>query len=385
VLAKIEAAAGTPIDGHAPGLRGTELNAYIAAGIMSDHECTTREEAEEKLRKGMFLMAREGSSEKNLAALLPAINDETWQRCMFVVDDRTAMDLAYEGDIDHVVRRAIALGMNPVRAIQLATASPAGYFRLYDRGSISAGKVAHLITVPDLEDFVVDRVYHRGKLVARGGRPLFSAGELQAELTGTVRLVSPTLDALRIPAQTEQFPVIELVPGQIVTRKRLMRPARRNGAFVSDVSRDLLKLVVAERHHATGRIGKGFVTGFALRCGALASTIGHDSHNIICVGASDEDMLGAINTLVDVHGGLAVYCDGEARAVLPLPIGGLLSAEPLEEVIRVQRSIEEEAAALGVTVPAPFSLLSFLALPVIPELRVTDLGVVDVEQFRIVA
>lgn len=385
VLAKIEAARGKPIDGHAPGLRGADLNAYLAAGIMSDHECTTREEAEEKLRKGMHLMLREGSSEKNLEALLPAVTDETWPRCMFVVDDRTAGDLVREGDIDHVVRRAIALGMEPVRAIQLATCNPARYFRMHDRGSISPGKVAHMVTVPDLREFAVDRVYHRGRLVARGGRPLFSPPGHGAELTGTVRLAPPSRESLRIPAQSAEFPVVELVPGQIITRKRMMLPAVRDGAFVSDVSRDVLKLVVAERHHGTGRIGKGFVTGFGLRRGAMASTIGHDSHNIICVGVSDEDIIGAISTLIGSQGGLAVYCDGAAAAVLPLPTGGLLSMEPLQDVLRAQTRVEQAAAALGVTVRSPFSLLSFLALPVIPELRVTDLGVVDVGQFRVIA
>ncbi|MBN1152642.1 MAG: adenine deaminase, partial [Dehalococcoidia bacterium] len=218
VLAKIEAARGKPIDGHAPGLRGSDLDGYVAAGIMSDHECTTQDEAEEKLRKGMYLMMREGSSEKNLEALLPAVTDKTWHRCMFVVDDRTAADLAHEGDIDHVVRRAIALGMNPVRAIQLATCNPARYFRMHDRGAIAPGKVAHLITVNDLSDFVVDRVYHRGTLVARGGHPLFVAPEHEAELSDTVRLAPPPLQSLRIADTQRDFPVVELIPGQIVTR-----------------------------------------------------------------------------------------------------------------------------------------------------------------------
>ena len=385
VVAKIEAARGKPIDGHAPGLRGMDLNAYLAAGIMSDHECTTREEAEEKLRKGMYLMLREGSSEKNLEALLPAVTDNTFHRCMFVVDDRTAADLAREGDIDHVVRRAIALGMNPIRAIQLATCNPARYFRMFERGAISPGKVAHLISMRDLRSFVVDRVYHRGRLVAQDGEPLFTVEPDSSELTDTVHLAPTAMGSLRMPGTNSEFPVIELVPGQIVTRKRIMAPAIRDGAFVSDVARDILKLVVAERHRGTGNVGKGFVTGFGLQRGALASTIGHDSHNVICVGVTDEDIVGAIDTLRRVQGGLVVFADGEAKAVLPLPIGGLLSPEPLNLVVEAQAQLEEAARQLGVVPQSPFSLLSFLALPVIPELRVTDLGVVDVATFQVIA
>jgi adenine deaminase len=385
VLEKLEAARGRPIDGHAPGLSGASLNAYLAAGVMSDHECTTREEAEEKLKRGMYLMVREGSSEKNLEALLPAVTDLTFQRCMFVVDDRTAADLAHEGDIDHVVRRAIALGMEPVRAIQLATINPAQYFRLFDRGSVSPGKVAHLVTVPDLKSFVVDRVYHKGTLVARGGTPLFSLESDAAELTDTVRIAPVTVNSLQVAATDEAFPVIELVPGQIVTRKRLLRPRVEQGCFVSDIERDILKLVVVERHRASGNVGTGFVKGFGLRRGALATSVGHDSHNLICVGVTDDDIAGAIEALVQMQGGLVVYAARELLAALPLPIGGLLSAEPLDRVVQAQLQVEAVAKRLGVTTHSPFSQLSFLALPVIPELRVTDLGVVDVAEFRVIA
>ena len=385
MLGKLEAARGKPIDGHAPGLRGADLNAYLAAGIMSDHECTTREEAEERLHKGMYLMVREGSSEKNLEALLPAVTDDTFHRCMFVVDDRSAADLAREGDIDHVVRRAIALGMDPIRAIQLATINPAQYFRLFDRGSISPGQIAHVVSVRDLHNFVVDRVYHRGTLVARGGRPLFSSSLDSSELTNTMHLAPLASGALRMPHTLDAFPVIELVPGQIVTRKRILTPTVNDGVLVSDTARDLLKLVVVERHRGTGNIGKGFVTGFGLKRGALASSVGHDSHNVICVGATDSDMLGAIETLRRIQGGLVVFADGEAKATVPLPIAGLLSPEPLDRVIEALVELEEAARQLGVRPQSPFSLLSFLALPVIPELRVTDLGVVDVAEFRVVA
>ncbi len=385
VLEKLEAARGKPIDGHAPGLRGQDLNAYLAAGIMSDHECTTLEEAEEKLRKGMYLMIREGSSEKNLETLLPVITHETHSRCMFVVDDRSATDLAHEGDLDHVVRKAISLGLDPIRAIQLATINPAQYFRLHDRGAISPGKVAHLITMRDLNRFVVDRVFHAGKLVAERGRALFTLPEGPAELTDTIRMAPVDPDALKIPRAPGEFPVIELVPGQIITRRRMEIPRVAGDVFVSDTQRDILKLVVAERHHATGRIGKGFVTGFGLQRGAMASSVAHDSHNIVCVGVNDEDILGAIKTVQQSQGGLVAFADGEAKAVLPLPVAGLLSLDPLATVLEGQKRVEEAARQLGALPPAPFSLLSFLALPVIPELRVTDLGVVDVTQFRVIA
>jgi adenine deaminase len=304
---------------------------------------------------------------------------------MFVVDDRTAADLAREGDIDHVVRRAMELGMEPIRAIQLATCNPAHYFRLFDRGAIAAGKVAHLLTVTDLRSLEIDRVYHRGVLVAQGGKPLFSCTPEPSELTDTVRLGPLTVESLRIPRRRDGFPVIELVPGQIVTRKRIMEPAVEGEALVSDTTRDILKVIVAERHRGTGNIGRGFVTGFGLLRGAIASSVGHDSHNIICVGVTDEDILGAVEALRKAQGGLAVYADGATRAILPLPIAGLLSPEPLGHVVEVQAKVEAAARQLGTPPQSPFSLLSFLALPVIPELRVTDLGVVDVAEFRVIA
>lgn len=385
VLEKLEAARGRPIDGHAPGLHGRDLSAYIAAGIMTDHECTSLEEASEKLAMGMRIMIREGSSEKNVEVLLPLAAGETYRRCMFVVDDRSAADLAREGDIDHVLRRAIALGLDPVRAVQLATINPAEYFRLHDRGAVAAGMLADLITVEDLATFVVDRVYHRGALVAQGGRSLFTFPETKPELTDTVRIAPLGHRDLRIARTGSDFPVIELIPGQIVTRKRLLSPRVSGDEFVSDTSRDILKLVVVERHHATGRVGKGFVSGFGLTRGALASSIAHDSHNLVCVGVSDDDMLGALRALERMQGGLVAFADGAVQAALPLPVAGLLSPEPVQDVIAAQHGVEEAARLLGAKPPAPFALLSFLALPVIPELRVTDLGVVDVGAFRIIA
>jgi len=304
---------------------------------------------------------------------------------MLVVDDRSAADLAREGDIDHVLRRAIALGLDPVRAVQLATLNPAEYFRLHDRGAVAPGMLADLITVGDLAPFVVDRVYHRGALVAKDGESLFAVPETEPELTDTVRIAPLDRGDLRIARNGSEFPVIGLIPGQIVTRKRLLSPGVSGDEFVSDTSRDILKLVVVERHHATGRVGKGFVTGFGLRRGAIASSIAHDSHNLVCVGVSDDDMLGALRALERMQGGLVAFADGAVQAALPLPVAGLLSPEPVQHVIAAQHNVEEAARLLGAQPPAPFALLSFLALPVIPELRVTDLGVVDVGAFRVIA
>jgi adenine deaminase len=385
VLGKLEAARGRPVDGHAPGLRGADLDAYLAAGIMSDHECTEYEEAAEKLRKGMHLMLREGSSEKNLEALLPAVTEETFMRCMLVVDDRSAADLSSEGDIDHVIRRAIELGMDPIRAIQLATLCPAQYFRLFDRGFLGPGRRADIVSVNDLRDFRVDRVYHRGTPVAAGGGPLFTAPPVGAGLNGTVRTGGVTIEALRLPDRGGEFPVIELIPGQIVTRRRAAVPTTRDGDIVSDTTRDILKLVVVERHHSSGNVGKGLVHGFGLERGALATSIAHDSHNLVAVGVDDADILGALRAIEESEGGLAVFADGEVKARLPLPVAGLLSREPLARVLALQHEVESAAQALGKVPRAPFALLSFLALPVIPELRVTDKGVVDVAEFRVVA
>jgi len=385
VLDKITAAAGYPVDGHAPGVRGHDLDAYIAAGIMSDHECTTCEEAREKLHKGMHVMIREGSSEKNLEALLPLVTDLTYPRCMFVVDDRSAADLDAEGDIDHVVRKAIQLGLDPIRAVQLATINSARYFRLHDRGSVSPGKRADLVTLADLRAFSIDKVFYRGTMVAEGGVPLFQLPSSDSELTDTVRTRPLDGASLSMPYDGHEFPLIELIPGQIVTKKRYTKPTVSDDCIVSDTARDVLKLVVVERHAGTGNIGKGLVTGFGLKKGALASSVAHDSHNLIAVGATDGDILGALEALIEMQGGLVVFADGKVQAALPLPVAGLLSPAPLQQVLMQMRNVQTEAHHLGTLPQSPFALLSFLALPVIPELRLTDLGVVDVTEFRIIS
>jgi len=390
VLAKIAASRGKVIDGHAPGLSGKKLNAYIAAGMMSDHECTTYEEGKEKLKRGMYLMIREGSSEKNLDALLPLVNDNTYRRCFFVVDDRSCSDLLGEGDVDAVVRKAISRGLEPVRALQMATINTAEYFRLYDRGAVAPGYRADLITLTDLPGLKVDRVFHKARLVARGGKCLFPTPKAPPELTDTVHIKKPlTVESLSLRAERSNLtgkthPVIEIVPGQIITRKRLVEVSIERGTVVADTEKDILKLVVVERHRASGNVGVGLVKGFGLKKGALASSIAHDSHNIIAVGVSDSDILNAVEGIENLGGGLVVSSEGEITASLPLPIAGLLSPEPLETVVAQFEKVEKTAASLGDLPPAPFSILSFLALPVIPELRLTDLGLVDVNEFRLI-
>jgi adenine deaminase len=395
VLKKISAAKGRVIDGHAPGLTGKELNAYLSAGILSDHESTTLEEGKEKLRRGMYLMIREGSSEKNLDALLPLVTDNTYKRCFFVVDDRSCSDLLREGDIDAVVRKAISRGLEPVRAIQMATINAAEYFRLHDRGGIGPGYMANLITITDLPKLEIDMVFYQGKLVAKQGKPFFPSHPITLELKDTVRIKPPTLKSLKIPlprrerlgegeTSEESYPVIEIIPGQIVTKKALEKIKISDGAVMPDVKRDILKLVVVERHKASGNTGLGLVKGFGLKKGALASSVAHDSHNIIAVGTNDLDILKAIEEINRLQGGLVVCANLEILASLPLPIAGLLSPEPLETVVFQHENVEKAAASLGNLPPAPFSILSFLALPVIPELRLTDLGLVDVNEFRLI-
>jgi adenine deaminase len=384
ILEKLSAAKGMVIDGHAPGLAGKELNAYLSAGILSDHESTTLEEAKEKLWRGMYLMIREGSSEKNLDALLPLVTDSTYKRCFFVVDDRSCSDLLREGDIDAVVRKAIDRGLDPVRAIQMATINTAEYFRLHDRGGIGPGYVANLITITDLDKLEIDMVFYRGRVVAREGKPLFPFPPVTIELEDTVRIKSPTAQSLRIAPAGETYSVIEIVPGQIVTRKAVEKIQVVDGAVARDLDGDILKLVVVERHKASNNIGVGLVKGFGLKKGALASSVAHDSHNIIAVGADDLDILKAIEEIKKLHGGLVVCADLEVLASLPLPIAGLLSPEPLDIVVSQYEHVEKAAASLGNLPPAPFTILSFLALPVIPELRLTDLGLVDVAQSRLI-
>jgi adenine deaminase len=385
VLSKITAAQGKIIDGHAPAVTNKHLNAYLAAGIQSDHESTTTEEGREKLRRGMYLMIREGSSEKNLDALLPLVNTKTFKRCFFVVDDCTCSDLLREGDIDAVVRKAIKSGLEPVRAIQLATINTAEYFRMYNRGGIAPGYIANLITITDLPKLEIDMVFYKGELVARGGNYLLPSPKTSnKELTNTFHIKPFGIEALKLTARRESLPVIEIIPGQIVTKKRIEQVKVKDDTITPDLEGDILKLVVVERHKASGNISLGLVKGFGLKRGALASSIAHDSHNIVAVGTNDLDIFTAIKEIERLHGGLVVCVDGKILAALPLPVAGLLSPDPLEVVVKKFEKLGKTASGLGNIPPTPFAILSFVALPVIPELRLTDMGLVDVLEFKLI-
>ena len=385
VLDKVRAAHGRPRDGHAPGVSGKALNAYLAPIIGSEHESTEYGEGLEKLRRGMRLMIREGSSEKNLEELLPLVNDGNYHRCMLVVDDRSALDVLREGDVDAVVRKAIRLGLDPIRAIQMATLNVAEYFRLEGLGGIAPGYYANMLILRDLETLDIAEAYYRGEQVARDGAATFHAAVPPNEwIKRTVNVRPFEVDQLSLAAgASETFPVIEIIPGQIVTRRRDERPSRSNGSIVADTERDRLKLVVVERHKATGNIGVGLVGGFGLKRGALATSVAHDSHNIVVVGVDDADIYAAVKEVERNQGGLCAVAGGEVLASLPLPIAGLLSPEPLESVAAKLDELERLARELGCIVNSPFSVLSFLALPVIPELKLTDMGLVDVMAGRL--
>jgi adenine deaminase len=328
----------------------------------------------------MYLMIREGSSEKNLEALLPLVSDSTFHRCLFVSDDRSPHDLLHQGEMDAILRKAIALGLPPVRAIQMATINPATYFRLHGLGAVAPGYRADLVVLSDLDSVAVDMVFSRGRLLAQEGQALFPIPRPgPTPFTHTMNLKPLTPLSLRLPASKAHLPTIEMVPGQIITRRCQEPPLVQDDQVVADPARDLLKLVVAERYRASGEVGVALVKGFGLNRGALASSIAHDSHNIVAVGASDDDILLAIAEVARLQGGLVAAVDGRVMAALPLPLFGLLSPEPLETVSRGVEAVEAAARVLsaGGGLPAPLSALSFLALPVIPELRLTPRGLVD--------
>ncbi len=384
VLAKIASARGHPIDGHAPGLTGKDLAAYIAAGIGSDHECTTIEEAREKLRLGMYVMIREGSTAKNLRDLLPLVTPTNARRMMFVTDDRHPGDLIKEGHIDHIIRLAIDQGIDPVLAIQMATLNPAEYFGLKDLGAIAIGRQADMVLFDNFKDFRILKVWRAGTLVAEDGKIIpWERPQRSIPLRSSMNIKWDGVD-FRIPAQSSKVKVIEIIPGQIITRKLVTEAKIVDGYAVADTDRDILKIAVIERHTASGNMGKGFVKGFGLKRGALASSVAHDSHNIVVVGVSDEDMMKAVKEIEAMKGGLVAVADGQVLARLPLPVAGLMSEKSAHEVHAELEELLKASKALGCTLEEPFMALSFLALPVIPELKLTDKGLVDVTEFRFV-
>ncbi|MEW6140010.1 MAG: adenine deaminase [Thermodesulfobacteriota bacterium] len=384
VLSKIGIFGDKVKDGHAPGLRGKELCAYAHAGIGSDHECTVLEEALEKLRVGMKIMIRQGSAAKNLDALLPVVNEHNSRNCFFVTDDTDPRDLREKGHVAGIVRTAIGKGLYPVRAIQMATLNPASYFKLTSLGALAPGYQADILVLEDLEKLTVDRVYHSGRLVAERGRFSGADEETVIPVPGSVLVDWERVKDFSVKAEGSRVRVIEVIPGQIVTRHTVEQVAIRDGYAVADAARDILKLAVIERHRGTGEFAVGFIRGFGLKRGALASTVAHDSHNIIVVGADDDDMLRAAREAADMGGGMAVVASGAVMARLPLPIAGLMSAATIEEVDRDLAAAVKAARELGCNLENPFATLSFMALTPIPELKITDRGLFDSTNFQFV-
>jgi adenine deaminase len=384
VMKKIEIAQGKRVDGHAPGLSGKELTAYIAAGIASDHECTRGAEAEEKLRLGMYIMIREGSTAKNLEELVRIVTPASARRCMFVTDDCHPEDLIAKGGVDHCVRKAIRLGLDPIIAIQMATINPAQYFPLPGVGAIAPGYRADLVVVEDLNEFRINQVFKAGRLVAKEGQILPGViDEKKVTAENTIHLPPISAEKFLIKARGTRVKVIETIPHQIITKKGVHQVKTEAGLAIADPEQDILKIAVVERHKGTGNIGLGFVKGFGLRDGALASSVAHDSHNIVVAGAGDDDMAQAVQGIVEMHGGLIAVQGGKTLASLPLPIGGVMSDWSIEEVSDALTLLRRRVKEMGCRLEEPFMALSFLALPVIPELKITDKGLVDVTQFTI--
>jgi len=388
VMAKLKEArrAGKTVDGHAPRVTGRELNAYAAAGIYSDHECTTAQEAVEKLRLGVHIMIREGTCAKNLDDLLPAVNENTWQQMMWCTDDRHPEEILNQGHIDHIIRRAIRAGIDPVRAIQMATINCARYFGIKDAGAIAPGRRADMVLFKNIENPVIEKVFVKGVLVAQNG--VFNHEIEPAPSAKVAESMNFDPDAVdfSIPCagKSGQVRVIRVIPDQVVTMEVVMELLQRDGYALSDIKRDMIKIAVIERYSGNSGMTTGFVTGLGLSKGAIASTVAHDSHNIIVAGADDEDMMFAVKAVKELGGGFVVVCGKKLLATLPLPVAGLMSDSSMEQVNGAMAGVIKAVKSLGSPLSDPFMTLGFLALPVIPSLKITDRGLVDVEKFQIV-
>jgi adenine deaminase len=381
-LAKVEAFADRHIDGHAPLVQGLDLNGYLAAGIRTDHETTTAAEALEKIRKGMHVLIREGSVSKDLHALAPLLTLATSPFLALCTDDRNPLDIAEEGHLDFMIRELIRLGCEPLAAYRAASLSAAQAFGLRDRGMIAPGKRADIVLLDDLEACAVSDVIAGGRLVDEA---LFAArGSVAPVGLNSVKLDPVSASDFRVPASASDAHVIGVVPGKIITEHLRLALPVRDGAQGIDLTQDVVKVAVVARHGINRNIGRGFVKGFGMQRGAIASSVGHDSHNICVVGADDADMAAAVNRLREIQGGFVVVSDGTVRAELPLPIAGLMSDQPFEAVRDRLYPLREAAKALGVTLAEPFLQVAFLPLPVIPHLKISDLGMVDVNRMELV-
>ena len=383
VLAKIKVFGDKIKDGHAPGLSGKELCAYIIAGVGSDHECTTREEAEEKLRKGMRVMIREGSAAKNMETLLPLLQDNDSRNCFFVTDDLDPHDILEKGHINSLVKKAIRLGVHPVKALQMATINTASYFRLRGLGAILPGYHADFIVMDRLEDLSIVEVYAKGQKVAEHGS-LLDPGHIipEKKTLGSINVLWDKVGSLEVKAASERVNIIGVIPDQIVTKKIVDRARVVDGYLKSDVASDTLKIAVIERHNGTGNHAIALIRGFGLKNGALASSVAHDSHNIVVVGVEEKDMLAAAHEVARQGGGMAAAANGDILASLSLPIAGLMSDRPIHEVRTRLDELVHAAKNLGCTLEHPFATLSFMALTPIPEIKITDRGLFDSVNFR---
>ena len=385
VLDKIAIASNKCIDGHAPNLSGKDLCAYISTKIRSDHECTTVEEAREKLRLGMYIMLREGSVTRNLLDLLPLINSENSRRCFFCCDDRHPKDLIEEGHINYIIKTAIKEGIPPITAIRMATLNTAEYFRLRNLGAIAPGYSADLVVFDNFQNFKILKVFKDGKLVAENGKLLdLNPKPLNVPIRSSVNIKWLKLEDFSIPDKKRKCRIIKIIPGQVITEKVIERPKTKDGLVIADIEKDILKVAVIERHHASEKVSVGLVKGTGLKKGAIGSSVAHDCHNIIIVGTNEKDMLNVGAAIAKMGGGLAISVDEKIINSLPLPIAGLMSDKTLPEVKENLDSIYKTAQELGITVDDPFMAIAFLSLEVIPHLKITNLGLIDVDQSKIV-
>ncbi len=385
VLDKLRAFQGRVKDGHAPGLTDKALMAYAAANIGSDHECTTVAEARHKLGLGMFVFLREATNARNLRDLLPVVTPHTSRRICFCTDDRMPADLLDEGHIDHMLRIAIAAGIEPITAIRMATLNPSEYFHLHDRGAIAPARRADLVVFSELRAPRAEMVFRGGRLAAQNGEVIpWERPQRPSVLRSSMNVDWSQLN-FRVPANSRQVRVIGLIPDQVITDHLVEELPIREGEVTADPSRDILKIAVIERHLATGNVGLGFVKGLGLQKGAIASTVAHDHHNIVVAGADDESMFNAVQAIAATRGGLATAYNETVLAQVPLPIAGLMSDQPIETVRRQMEEVLAAAKQLGSPLHDPFMALSFLALPVIPSLKLTDRGLVDVDSFELVS